>query len=78
MLLTNSFVLSFQLKTRLDEEEEFLKKNLKEIVVRYYGDTKREITRKYKHGTAMAKQINDGKDKKLVFMVTLPDGSFVV
>lgn len=64
---------------RLDEEEEFRKKNLKVVEVRYYGDTKRNIAIKYKHGTAIAKQMMENKDiKPLVFMITLPDGSYVI
>ena len=47
-----------------------------ELILRYYGDSKREIINKYKQGVAWAKMNKQGKDEiRKKFLIALPDGS---
>ena len=62
------------------EEEESKLKFLNEngpLIQRYYGDSKRETTIKYKKGVAWAKFITQKKNETppQLFLTTLPDGS---
>ena len=53
--------------------------NSARLSVRYYGDTKRDIAIKYKHGTALLKKLQEQEnERKHLFMIALPDGSYIV
>ena len=72
--LTKCDFVFFREKEEADENF-----NSTRLFVRYYGDTKRDIAIKYKHGTALAKKLHEQEnERKHLFMIALPDGSNIV
>ena len=59
-----------------------MKKNLKAVTRRYYGDTKRDVMAKNKNKTKKTETTTTATamkpDKKQRFMTTLPDGTHII